>query len=332
LLDDMPEPGQLSVNDRVLLHLSRFASDIPPETHPQEATQVGIAAAVGISRTHVPRAVRNLIKDGLAEEHQGRVEGHERRMSVYVVTPEGLRRAEQLWREMAETSCAVLTGDKTVEMSGKQIEENLGKKGALAAVSRMKDGIVRVDDPRRAPVRALQGAPAKELFFGREEELRFLDRFMDSNARFAVLLASKGFGATALARRFADEQEEADLLWVALSPRTTVEDIEKELKAFAATVDPKATKASDALDLPDALIVFDDYFSLGEEVVEFFGSIVETPGSTKVLVTAREEMPAYDWFYQKRHVDAGAVQVLRIKGLDEKSAMRLLGNVSRAVL
>ncbi len=319
----MPEPGQLNVNDRVLLHLSRFASDIPPETHPQEATQAGIAAAVGISRTHVPRAVKNLMKDGLAEECQGRVEGHERRMSVYIVTAEGLRRAEELWTQMADVPLSVMTGDTKATMSGKQIEERLGKKGALAAVSRMRDGVVRVDDKRRAPVRALKGAPAPEQFCGREEELRLLDRFMDSDARVAVVLASKGFGATALARRFAEEQDEMDLLWMTISPSTTVNEIEANLKAFAAKVDPKAP---DALDLPNALIVFDDYFSVSEEVVEFFGSIMEAHGSTKMLVTAREEMPAYDWFYRKRHVDAGVVEVLRVKGLDERGAMRLLGN------
>lgn len=322
----MPESGQLSVNDRVLLHLSRFASDVLPETHPQEATQAGIAAAVGISRTHVPRAVRNLMKDGLAEEQQGRVEGHERRMSVYVVTSEGLRRAEQLWSEMAETDFPVLSGDKTVTMTGRQIEEALGKRRALTAVSRMKDGIVTIDENRRARVRALKDAPASEEFFGRDEELGRLEGFMDSDARVAVILASKGFGATALARRFIDEEEDVDALWVTLTSKTTVRDIESYLRTFASKVDPKAEKAPDALDLPDALIVFDDYFSMSEEVVEFFGSIVDSPGGTKILVTAREEMPAYDWFYHKRHVDAGAVEVLRVKGLDEKSAMRLLGN------
>lgn len=73
----MPESGQLSVNDRVLLHLSRFATDIQPEEQPAECTQAGIAFAVGISRTHVPRTVRGLIKDGLVEEITARVKGHE---------------------------------------------------------------------------------------------------------------------------------------------------------------------------------------------------------------------------------------------------------------
>ena len=69
----MAEPGQLSVNDRVLLHLSRFATDVPPEEYPPETAQAGIAAAIGISRTHVPRAVKWLMKDCLVSEITGRV-------------------------------------------------------------------------------------------------------------------------------------------------------------------------------------------------------------------------------------------------------------------
>ena len=83
----MVEPGQLNVNDRVLLHLSRFATDLSPEEYPAEITQAGIAHAVGISRTHVPRAVKTLMKEGFAEELTTRVKGHERRMPDWEAKP-----------------------------------------------------------------------------------------------------------------------------------------------------------------------------------------------------------------------------------------------------
>jgi hypothetical protein len=49
-------------------------------------------------------------------------------------------------------------------------------------------------------------------------------------------------------------------------------------------------------------------------------------GETKTVITAREETPAYNWFYHKELVDSKVVQELRIRGLDEASAKRLIGN------
>jgi len=322
----MGEPSQLSVNDRVLLHLSRFATDIPLEAHPAEATQAGIAAAVNISRTHVPRAVKNLIRDGAVEELRARVEGHERRMSVYALTAEGLRRTEQVWKAVLESRFSVLSGGKTVLMTGKDMEALVGKKRASAAIARMKDGVVAVEERRRTPVLELAGAPEVGMFYGRDAELKTIDEFMDSESKVMVILANKGYGATALARRFIQEQDETDLLWVALRPGIRGEELRAKVLAFAGKVAGHAATLQEALDLPNALIVFDDFFSTSEDAVEFFTTMMESGGSTKVLVTAREEMPAYEWIYHKKHVDSGVVRVLKLRGLDEQSARKLLGN------
>jgi DNA-binding MarR family transcriptional regulator len=322
----MGEPSQLSVNDRVLLHLSRFATDIPLEAHPAEATQAGIAAAVNISRTHVPRAVKNLIRDGAVEELRARVEGHERRMSVYALTAEGLRRTEQVWKVVLESRFSVLSGGKTVLMTGKDMEALVGKKRASAAIARMKDGVVAVEERRRTPVLELAGAPEVGMFYGRDAELKTIDEFMDSESKVMVILANKGYGATALARRFIQEQDETDLLWVALRPGIRGDELRTKVLAFAGKVAGRAVTLQEALDLPNALIVFDDFFSTSEDAVEFFTTMMESGGSTKVLVTAREEMPAYEWIYHKKHVDSGVVRVLKLRGLDEQSARKLLGN------
>jgi len=325
-LGAMGEPGQLSVNDRVLLHISRFAADVPPEEHPTDITQAGIAAAVGISRTHVPRAVKGLIKDGLAEEVRGRVHGHERKMSVYVVTPEGLRVAEEAWKTLLTARFTVISDGKSTSLTGRDLEDLVGKKKAVAAVSQMRDGIVDIGRRARASVSDLSKAPSEEPFFGRESELKALGSFLDSEASVMVVLGNKGFGTTTLVRRFVDEQKDTDVLWIPLSPGIEVDTLQKELCAFATKVSPTAVGLFDALNLPNALVVFDDYHSVSEDIVEFFSSVVESAGDTKVIITAREETPAYSWFYQKKHVDAGTVEVLRVKGLDEDSARRLLGN------
>lgn len=322
----MAEPGQLSVNDRVLLHLSRFATDIQPEEYPPDCTQVGIAVAVGISRTHVPRAVKGLIKDGLVTESTARVKGHERRMSIYAISSEGLRIAEKLWQDAQSDVFPVMKDGAIVKLNGRDIGEQVGKKRAIALLSQMRDGVVHLDVRRRVPVRNLAEAPMNGAFFGREAELSKIDEFMDSDAKMLVVLGNRGYGTTTLTRKFVDSQDEEDVVWVPLNPDLPSKEIEARLIDFGAKVDKGVQSLEDVLRLDNALLIFDDYFSVTEEVVELFGRIVETADAAKIIISARQETPAYNWFYQKRHVEAGIIKELRIKGLEEASAKKLLGN------
>ncbi|HEX7393235.1 MAG TPA: hypothetical protein VF374_09870 [Thermoplasmata archaeon] len=322
----MAEPGQLSVNDRVLLHLSRFATDIQPEEYPPDCTQVGIAVAVGISRTHVPRAVKGLIKDGLVTESTARVKGHERRMSIYAISSEGLRIAEKLWQDAQSDVFPVMKDGAIVKLNGRDIGEQVGKKRAIALLSQMRDGVVHLDVRRRVPVRNLAEAPMNGAFFGREAELSKMDEFMDSDAKMLVVLGNRGYGTTTLTRKFVDSQDEEDVVWVPLNPDLPAKEIEARLIEFGAKADKGVQSLEDVLRLDNALLIFDDYFSVTEEVVELFGRIVETADAAKIIISARQETPAYNWFYQKRHVEAGIIKELRIKGLEEASAKKLLGN------
>jgi DNA-binding MarR family transcriptional regulator len=322
----MPEAGQLSVNDRVLLHISRYATDMAPEEYPSEIAQTGIASAVGISRTHVPRAVKLLIKDGLVTELTARVRGHERRMSVYTITAEGMRRAEDIWKVALETGFPVLMNGKTSSMKGREIESLVGKKRALAGVSQMRDGVVSIDETRRAPVRDLENAPSAKGFFGRDAELDSMEAFMESEARMLVVLGNKGYGISSLARKFVDEQDDQDILWISIVPGATAESLKKRLTDFGKRIGLSDSMPEQVLGLKNLLIVFDDYHSVGEDVVEFFASLAELDGEAKIVITAREETPAYNWFYRKKQVEATLVKELRIRGLDEASAKRLLGN------
>jgi hypothetical protein len=322
----MPEPGQLNVNDRVLLHLCRFATDVPPEEYPADCTQAGIAVAVGISRTHVPRAVRGLINDRLVTELTARVKGHDRRMNVYAVTTEGLNNVERLWKTLLTLSYHVLGDGKTTEMTGKDIEDSVGRKRAVAAISQMRDGIVRIYETRRAPVRELKEAPTIEAFYGREAELKLMDDFMDSDAKVLVVLGNRGYGTTALTRKFIEGQEEEDVLWAALTPETTAKELESKLIDFGKRVRKDVATFSEVLGLGNAILVFDDYFSASDDLVELFADAIDNAKDAKIVISARQETPAYSWFYQKKHVDSGTVQELKIKGLDENSAKKMLGN------
>ncbi len=322
----MAEPGQLNVNERVLLHLSRYASDMPPEEHPQECSQAGIASSVGISRTHVPRAVKSLVRDGLVEELRARVSGHGRRMSVYSITPEGVRRASALWERLSEVAFTMRSPGKVEEVRIKDVEEMVGRKRAIALVARARAGVLEMAEGRRTAVRDLGGAPDASGFLGRKEELDSMTAFMESESDLLVVLGNRGYGASALARRFVDSLEDYNVLWISLSACAGPQALRDRLLQFAKRSLPEAADPLDALGIADTVIVFDGYHMVPEETVEFFSGLVDRLDEAKVLITAREDTPAYNWFYHKKELESGKVQELRLKGLDADSAKSLLGN------
>ncbi len=324
----MLEPEQINVVDRVLLHLSRFATDTPPEEYPPESSQAGIAFAVGISRTHVPRAVKGLMKDGLIEELTARVKGRERRMNVYIVTHEGMRKAEEFWSEAQGRLFSVMRDSGITKMSGRELEELIGKRRSIAAISQMTDGIVVLEENKRTPVRILEQAPPLRQFVGREAELKTMDAFIESDRRVLVVLANKGFGATTLVRKFVEMRDDLDVLWLTLSLQTTAAELNSRMLSFGSRASKDAQSLADALGVETALYVIDDYFTVADEVVELLSSMVEMADGAKIIVTARPEMPAYNWFYHKPQVDSGIVEELKIAGLDQDSAQKLLGNTN----
>jgi hypothetical protein len=202
----------------------------------------------------------------------------------------------------------------------------VGRKKAVAAVSQMRDGVVEMEGKRRSPIRVLDEAPDVRGFYDRDAELKAMEQFMESDAKALVVLGNRGYGTSALCRKFLDDQEESDVLWISMGGSRGVKSIEQALVDFGKGISKDASTLRDVLDLEDAIIVFDDYFEVSEEVVEFLSGLMGDEGEAKLIITARQETPAYNWFYRKEHVDSGRVRELRVKGLDEVSAMKLLGN------
>jgi len=316
----------LSVNERVLLHLSRFAADVPPEEHPQECSQAGIASSIGISRTHVPRAVKSLVKEGLVEELRARVSGHDRRMSVYSITAEGVRRASKLWGALSGVMFTMRSPDKTEEAKVEEIEKMVGRKRAIALVARARAGVIEMSDRRRPTVKDLDDAPDIRDFLGRKDELEAMGAFMESDSDLLVVLGNRGYGASSLARRFVEALDDHNVLWVPLPACSGPDDIVGRLLQFVRRFAPEAGDPFDALGIADTVIVFDGYHAVSEVTVEFFADMVDRLDEAKVVITAREDTPAYNWFYHKKEVECGKVQELRLKGLDHDSAKSLLGN------
>lgn len=85
----------------VLLYLLEVGSVEEREPR-EEATQRGISEGLGIPLPHMPRIMSSLISEGLVRAEKEHVKGRRRRVLLYRLTPQGLKRARELWEEAME--------------------------------------------------------------------------------------------------------------------------------------------------------------------------------------------------------------------------------------
>lgn len=309
----------LSAAERVLLHLhglwnAREAS--------REMTQAGISEGAQILRSHVPRSVQALIRDGLVEMTEAHLQGRARRTRVYRLTEAGVRRARQLLASVDATRVDV-DGRKTTLGEAR---ESLGLSPVAA--------ILAVDPAGRLTSRGSDAGG--EALIQRDADLAALRRWMAGPAPVAVVYGSKGMGKTSLGRAFSRMVPRSAWIDLAGCP---------DLLAFATEIE-RATgrKASNpmephsvseaflgAFEGATKLLVLDGFSEPAEELVEFLTSAVRglrTDSGAKLLVLAQETTPAYCRFYGRGEVEAGIVHERHLRGLDLDGCRAMLANPS----
>ncbi|MCI4371831.1 MAG: ATP-binding protein, partial [Thermoplasmata archaeon] len=300
----------------VLVHLHAFWNVPEPG---REATQAGIAEGARLLRSHVPRTLRGLQEEGLADTREARLRGHRRKVRLYVLTEAGVRRARQLLGEIDGRPIEVDGRSTTLGEARKTL--GLTALAALAAIDAHGQLRPRVTDLERPTL--LQ----------REEDLAALRRWLLGGAAVAVVYGSKGIGKTALGWAFAETVPKS--LWVEIEPGADLEGLSTSLASATGV-------RADAPDEPESvaqaivevhargtrLLVIDGYGDVAEPVVDAFRAFVRSARGTgtKLLVLAQESTPAYCRFYSKKDVDGGHVTERHLRGLDIVGCRTMLAN------
>jgi len=307
----------LTSAERVLVHLHGQWNAKEPS---RAMTQAGIADGAHVLRSHVPRSLKLLLEEGLAESREARLLGHARRTTVYALTPSGVARA----RELLETIDA-----RTVEVDGRTT--SLGEARRVLGLTPV-EALAAVDERGRLSGHA---PPSEERdLLQRDEDLAFLRRWRTGGARVAVVYGSKGMGKTALARAFT--RTVARTFWINLAPQDTLESFSVSIgDATGAEVDDPRDPASGALAIAAAfgagakLGVVDGYGEIPEGIVDalrVFVRVAPERTELKLLILAQETTPAYCRFYAEAERKAGLVVERHLKGLDLEGCRRMLGN------
>jgi len=313
----------LTAGERVLLHLLNYWNAKDP---PEAITQQGIADSARLRRSHVPRTVRALGREGYLEERDGRVQGRGRKVKLYYLTESGLRRARELAKAIEAQAMVADGGPTTV--------------GEFAKASRhsLLEIALDLDDAGRYRGGATEaGLPT---FLGRRDELAALAAWLRGDTPAMVIYGGVGMGKTALARRFL-QRAPRPYVWRDLrfedTARSLLVDLGEALAkqgrgalrdALTTAADPWDALAAD-LRGTEFLAVFDNYGDVGEDVVDGFARLLAAFGESptaKLLVLAEESTPSYCRFYNRKAVESGRVEEVHLRGLTREESAELLGN------
>jgi hypothetical protein len=305
----------LTAAERVLVHLHGFWNVAEPG---REVTQAGIGHGAQLLRSHVPRTLRALLEEGLADSRDARLRGQKRKVRIYVLTEAGVRRARQILAEIDRRPVDIDGRTTTLGEARKAL--GLSPLAALAATDsegRLRPAVIELERP---------------TLLQREQDLAFLRRWHAGGAPIAVVYGSRGMGKTALGWTFAATVPKS--LWVDLPEGSGLQGFAASLATAvgvrALSVDPESV--ANAIALPfgrgTKLVLIDGYGDVDEPIVDAMRAFLRKAKAVgaKLLLLAQESTPAYCRFYSKKEIDGGEVVERHLRGLDIEGCRAMLGN------
>jgi len=311
----------LTVQDKILIHLLRFRKAADEYVAPAEVSQYHIARALGIGRGNIPYAVRRLKEKGLVEEKLAHVEGEARRMKVYFPTSQGIAMGKQLVERTRRETVKVADGDVTRESTLGALASETGI--SLITLHRAfsnSETVTKADlkllgSQEAGLIRMLPPLPPIRWYYGREDiEQEIMARIREEGTSAIVAYGIAGIGKTTLARHMVENGlAERNVWWWKLhewdTPRTILLSLSEFLKTAGKPKTHGYVSTQPLLDVNESIrilagditslrpvIIFDDYHTASMETVQLFKALLECSrtASLTLLFLGRERKVFYD--------------------------------------
>lgn len=131
----------VTVKEKILLHLLNYSKHKDEVEVPAQVSQDGLAKAVGVRRSHIASALKDLKEKGQVEEKKARIFDEKRRKNAYFLTEIGQNEALRLKESIREKNIMLKTEDgafKEVKIS--ELKEHIGEKlSILETLNRISD-------------------------------------------------------------------------------------------------------------------------------------------------------------------------------------------------
>ena len=339
----------LTVKERILLHLfdyNRFAEEYEV---PLEVTQTGIAKATSIRGTHVTQYVKPLMAEELLEVRVSHIRKIPRRRKVYFLTPRGRHGVASLRRTLLNEKVPFKTrAGKIVEIPLSRVYQEERPGSRLLALLGELDASGHIPEVLKEAeaefVDFTEEAPSIEQLHGREQELQQVLRAMDE-ADLVVVTGIAGIGKTSLGSKICEEYRgRRSLFWRRVRSWDTAMSLASRLAQFLKALgrprlygllnNPQETELSRVEDLLatelgglDTVLIFDDVHTATEEAQAFFAMLLNALRPLEGVSTLLLSRTVPE-FYSRREVELeGRVVEVLLKGLDEVSSRSLLAEV-----
>ncbi len=314
---------RLTIPEKILIHLYSYRKFSDRYEYPIEMTQQGIAAAVGISVTHVPRNIKKLQAEHLVEVRKGHVPGKKKRVTIYFLTSHGIMRARDIIEKIEKTEVSL--GEKVYSMSELKKLTNLS---LLELIRKIEKGEL-TEDSLFLPERKLvfkEIEVTTDLFVDREKELKQMQHWY-SFGKILVILGSRGVGKSALIQRFLEIQNpKRSIVWLNIYPQRTWKTIRDIFLHLFELDDVLRVMKNHPL-----LLILDNYYDVDDTFVSALSSLVkEDLGKSKIIVSMRADTPFYNRFYSLSDVVEGRVEEIRLEPLKYEDARKLLPDVKES--
>ena len=208
------KPG---VQERILLHLLDYSDFKDSIEVPFALSQMGIANAVAIARSNVPRAIAGLKDQSILVERQAHVKGVSRKRKAYFLTDSGITLASETWDRLSDWPVRIVLDDQPA------VSTTLGgAKGVLPFEMRPVDIIRYIDEHNCLDVRnlsadlverdlskhvekqlvtSLADLPCLRHFYGRTTELDNMVNLLEARATTLLVPGIAGIGKTTMASK-----------------------------------------------------------------------------------------------------------------------------------
>jgi DNA-directed RNA polymerase subunit M/transcription elongation factor TFIIS len=131
----MADKVRVTVKEKILIHLFGFSKFKDEFEVPQKVTQDGMAKVIGVRRSHIASALKDLKFSEFVEEKKTRIEGNERRKNAYFLTPLGEAEAIRIKESVLDKKVKIRLEDgslKDVKIS--KVSEEIGKRLGLMEI------------------------------------------------------------------------------------------------------------------------------------------------------------------------------------------------------
>ena len=353
------KPG---VQERILLHLLDYSDFKDSIEVPFALSQMGIANAVAIARSNVPRAIAGLKDQGILVERQAHVKGVSRKRKAYFLTDSGVVMAGETWERLSSFPVRCIIDDQP------PVETTLGgSKSVVPFELRPVDIIRYIDENNTLDLRnlsadlverdlskhvekqlvtSLADLPRLRHFYGRTIELDNMANMLEARATTLLVPGIAGIGKTTIASKLIERfMHRRNLLYHRCQDwegsRSFFESIADWLSSMgdseftnylAATPVPQPADAArlliEALEGSPSLIVIDDFHKVSDLVLHqtFQAMSLALLGSDEkvgLVIFSRSFKPVVPTKDAEGRI---ASLVMPLDGLDSESGRKLMSS------